>query len=189
MGILWFGVDDAATSCLTPIYCTSTEVAAAWGEESGTMLKYSPNSAFWAFNLATNFAYMNYSAIAPDICTVADAWETSKLEQVELIDQAAAELKGEAKTEFLTKYSLETADELFERWTNLFGYLVTKHVDGNRKAEHGTVLDYLDGSMSSSHFVNNGERGDIPDGITNGGYSDKWKRKVVEDNGEVLMIK
>lgn len=44
MGILWFGVDDAATSCLTPIYCSATEVPECFREGNGTMLKYSPTS-------------------------------------------------------------------------------------------------------------------------------------------------
>lgn len=189
MGILWFGVDDAATSCLTPIYSCSTEVAEAWGEASGTMLSYSPSSAFWTFNLATNFAYMNYDSIAPDICLVADAWELSKLAQVEQIDQAALELTGEARAALLTQYSVETAEALVERWQSLFGYLMVKHLDGNRKAEHGSVIDFLDGARDSSHFVNNGERGEIPSGITNDGYSDKWKRAVAADNGETLIVK
>ena len=39
MGILWFGVDDAATSCLTPIYCSATEVPECLNENNGSMLK------------------------------------------------------------------------------------------------------------------------------------------------------
>ena len=49
-GILWFGVDDAATSCLTPIYCNTTEVPECFAEGNGSMLEYSPTSAFWLFN-------------------------------------------------------------------------------------------------------------------------------------------
>ena len=67
MGILWFGVDDAATSCLTPIYCSATEVPECFREGNGTMLKYSPTSAFWLFNRVTNFAYLRYDLIAADI--------------------------------------------------------------------------------------------------------------------------
>ncbi len=188
MGILWFGVDDAATSSLTPIYSVSNAVPEAWGEESGTMLKYSSQSAFWIFNQTTNFAYMNYNSIAPDINTVTDAWESQKLVEVEDVDAAAAALKGEARVDYLTKYSVDTAQELFARWGDLFGYLMTKHMDGNLKAENGTVLDYLDGDMSSAHFVNNGNRGDVPDKISTPGYSEKWQRAVANDNGEILKM-
>ena len=45
-GILWFGVDDAATSALTPIYVNTTEVPWCLSEENGSMLKYSDTSLF-----------------------------------------------------------------------------------------------------------------------------------------------
>ncbi|MFR9523608.1 MAG: C69 family dipeptidase [Rikenellaceae bacterium] len=189
MGILWFGVDDAATSCLTPIYSSATEVGDAWSEQSGSMLRYSPNSAFWIFNQTTNFAYMSYNAIAPDINLVTDTWENSKLEEVESIDAAAAQLSGDAKVEMLTKYSVETSQALFARWCDLFGYLMTKHVDGNVKAEHGTVIDFLDGGMSPSHFVENGNGRDVPDKIKTPGYTEKWRRAVAADNGEILKTR
>ena len=48
MGILWFGVDDAATSCLTPIFCSAQEVPGCFREDNGSMLEYSPTSAFLA---------------------------------------------------------------------------------------------------------------------------------------------
>ena len=67
MGILWFGVDDAATSCLTPIFCSAQEVPGCFREDNGSMLEYSPTSAFWLFNRTTNFAYMRYDMISADI--------------------------------------------------------------------------------------------------------------------------
>ncbi len=189
MGIIWFGVDDTATSCLTPIYSASNEVPSSWSEQSGSMLEYSPFSAFWIFNQTTNFAYMNYNSIAPDINLVADTWETNKLKEVEMIDAEAAKLTGDEKVAYLTKYSVDTAQELYSRWTNLFAYLMVKHVDGNLKSEKGTVIDYLDGEMSSSHFVDNGEGKNVPDGIETPGYSKKWQRAVAADNGDILIVK
>ncbi|MBQ5914971.1 MAG: C69 family dipeptidase, partial [Alistipes sp.] len=53
-GILWFGVDDAATSCLTPIYCNTTKAPECMAEGNGSMLEYTPTSAFWLFNRVTN---------------------------------------------------------------------------------------------------------------------------------------
>lgn len=45
-GILWFGVDDAATSCLTPIYTSTLKVPECFAEGNGHMTKYSSTSAF-----------------------------------------------------------------------------------------------------------------------------------------------
>lgn len=78
MGILWFGVDDAATSCLTPIYCCTQGVPECLSEGNGSMLEYSPTSAFWLFNRVSNFAYMRYDMIAGDIRKVVDKWETRR---------------------------------------------------------------------------------------------------------------
>ncbi len=188
MGILWFGVDDAATSCLTPIYASSTAIAEPFSEHSGSMLRFSMNSAFWRFSMTTAFAYMNYSAIAPDICTVADEWENSALLEVEDIDAKALAMDKDDARKYLTSYSVDKANALFERWGNLYAYLMIKHVDGNLKSEKGTVLDYLDGGMSPTHFVDNGHNAEIPDEIKTPGYSDKWKRSVVEDKGETLIV-
>ncbi len=188
MGILWFGVDDAATSCLTPIYASSTAIAEPFSEQSGSMLRFSMNSAFWRFSMTTALAYMNYSAVAPDIRTVVDAWEMGALEEVEAIDSKALALKGDEARSLLTTYSVDKANALFERWGNLYAYLMIKHVDGNLKSENGTVLDYLDGDMSPSHFVDNGNNAEIPGKIKTPGYSEKFLRAIVEDNGDTLKV-
>ena len=49
-GILWFGVDDAATTCYTPMYCGMTRVPESYAVGNGDLLTYSSTSAFWAFN-------------------------------------------------------------------------------------------------------------------------------------------
>ena len=189
MGILWFGVDDAATSCLTPIYCSATEVPACFDERNGSMLDYSPASAFWLFNRVTNFAYMRYDMISADIRRVADAWENDALNvSVPLADRAAAQLPQRRRARFLTDYSVRTAQTLFDRWSKLDRYLFVKYMDGNVKSEHAGVLDYLDGPGTSAHFVDNGNGRDIPDKIQFPGYNEKWRRAVAADNGETLKV-
>ncbi len=188
MGILWFGMDDAATSCLTPFYSASSKIPFAWGEESGSLFKYSPDAAFWKFSQATNFAYMSYNTIAPDICTVADAWENSKLAEVEAIDAAAMQFEGEARRSFVTTYSNMTASALLERWSNLYVYLMTKHIDAKVKKENGDVLDYLDGDMSESHFVDNGNGRGVPARIAAPGYDEAFLKALVEEHGAILKV-
>ena len=78
LGILWFGVDDAATSCLTPIYCSIDRVPECLSENNGSMLKYSPTSMFWLFNRVTNFAYLRYDRMSKDLQAVADRWENRR---------------------------------------------------------------------------------------------------------------
>ena len=176
MGILWFGVDDAATSCLTPIYCSVTEVPECFREGNGSMLRYSPTSAFWLFNRVANFAYLRYDMISADIRKAVDDWENARLEEVKQIDAAAYDSPGKRRKK-LTRYSVETAQKLFENWTEMDRYLLVKYIDGNVKSE-----------TAPGKFLDNGNGCDIPDKIQYPGYNEKWKRAVAADNGEVLRV-
>ncbi|MBQ5623062.1 MAG: C69 family dipeptidase, partial [Alistipes sp.] len=135
-GILWFGVDDAATSCLTPIYCNTTKAPECMAEGNGSMLEYTPTSAFWLFNRVTNFAYMRYDMMSADIRKVVDKWENEMLKEVEKIDAKAAQMSAKAQKKYLTEYSCATAQTLFENWSRLDKYLLLKYMDGNLKSEH-----------------------------------------------------
>lgn len=188
VGILWFGVDDAATSCLTPIYCNTTEVPQCFAENNGSsMLEIGDDSAFWVFNRVTNFAYMRYDMMSADIRKVVDKWENTMLERVAEVDARIATLSAKNQRRALTSFSTTTAQTMFESWKRLDKYLLIKYVDGNVKSEHKDVLSYvIDGNASAAHFVENGNGKQIPDKIQFPGYSEKWKRAIAEDNGEIL---
>lgn len=188
MGILWFGVDDAATSCLTPIFCSAQEVPECFREGNGSMLEYSPTSAFWLFNRTTNFAYMRYDMISADIRKVADKWENDMLRNVQALNAKVGKMSPGARRGYLTELSVSTAQQLFDRWQKLNGYLLVKYMDGNVKSEHGDVLSFLDGDGGPAHFVDNGNGKQIPGKIQFPGYNEKWKRAVAADNGEVLKV-
>ena len=188
LGILWFGVDDAATSCLTPIFCSAQEVPGCFREDNGSMLEYSPTSAFWLFNRTTNFAYMRYDMISADIRKVTDKWENDMLRNVQALNARVGKMSPEARRSHLTQLSVETAQQLFDRWQRLNNYLLVKYMDGNVKSEHGDVLTFLDGDGSAAHFVDNGNGKQIPGKIQFPGYNEKWKRAVAKDNGEILKV-
>ena len=190
VGILWFGMDDAATSCLTPIYCNTTEVPATMAEGNGSMLDYSDTSAFWIFNRVTNFAYLRYDLMSKDIRKVVDYWENTMLKEVETIDSQLAGLSEKALKKQTTEYSNATAQKLFDAWTRLDKYLLLKYIDGNVKSENADVLSYvIEGKTSDKHFVENGNGKKIPGKIQQPGYSEKWKRAVAADNGAILYAR
>ena len=176
VGILWFGTDDAATSPLTPIYCNTTEVPWCLSEENGSMLHYSPTSMFWVTNRIANFAYLRYNVIGKRVREEVDKWENEKLAEVLKVDKKVATLSPKKAQKLLTDYSTVTAQALFEKWDSLDKYLLVKFIDGNTKAEN------------AKGFIDNGNGCNIPDKIEQSGYSEKWKRAVVEDNGEVLKV-
>ena len=188
-GIIWFGCDDAATSCLTPIYCSTQAVPECLREDNGSMLEYSSTAAFWLFNRVTNFAYGRYNLVSADVKKVYDQWENAQLEAVVKVDAEAAALPANKRRAHLTQYSVEQANKLFNRWMKLDQYLVTKYIDGNVKSEHGDVLSFLDGNEGVNHWVNNGHNKHVPGDIQQPGYSARWYRDVVKDNGEVLRAR
>ena len=197
-GLLWFGTDDAATSYLTPIYTNITKVPECFAEGNGSILEYSPTSAFWMCNRVANSCYRMYNIMAPVVREKADSFENSQMEMIPDIDSHALDLYQKALDipkrqirrndeaakvvdpfvevkDFLTDYSVETAQGIFEEWTALETFLLLKFMDGNVKAQNP------DGS-----FVTNGYSDRIPDGITNPGYTEKWKEAVVRDHGDAL---
>lgn len=175
--VTWFGCDDAATSYLTPIYASTTRVPHCFAEGNGDMLTYSAESAFWMCNRVANACYKAYDFMAPDVQAKARAWESACVEKVAAWDAAALALKNaKARAKFLTKACCDAADDIFAQWVKLEEYLLVKYIDGNIKSQNP------DGS-----WVTNGN-GNIPDKIQQPGYSEKWKKAVVEDNGQTLMV-
>ena len=140
-GILWFGVDDAASTVYVPMYSTITEVPECFKEGNGDMYNYSPTSAWWTYNIVANWAYTKYSAMMPDIKKVQAAWEDKFNAQVEAIDAQVANMDTAHATEFLTKYSVAQAQESTAAWKELGIYLFVKYLDGQeRKEKDGQFL-------------------------------------------------
>ena len=204
-GILWFGTDDAATSYLTPIYANTNEVPDCFKEGNGNMLSYSPTSSFWMNNRISNACYKMYNIMAPYVRERIDKFENEQMEKVRQIDNQAldlykkaldgAEKRGKkasstydamsdtgksfaAVKKFLTKYSVNTAQDMFHDWCKLEETLLVKYIDGNVKAQNP------DGSFKHTEFSTG-----IPDGLTQPGYTDTWKEAVVHFHGDVIEVK
>ena len=140
-GILWFGVDDAASTVYVPMYSTITEVPECFKEGNGDMYNYSPTSAWWTYNIVANWAYTKYSAMMPDIKKVQAAWEDKFNAQVEAVDTQVANMDAAQAAEFLTKYSCAQAQESTAAWKDLGIYLFVKYLDGQeRKEKDGQFL-------------------------------------------------
>ena len=178
VGILWFGTDDAATSPLTPIYVNSTEVPWCLSEENGSMLKYSDSSMFWITNRVAQFAYLRYNTVGKHVRSEVDKWENAMIEYVKDIDMAIANVayKPKKAAKIATEFSVKSAEILFNYWVELDKYLMVKYIDGNVKGE------------DANGFIDNGNGKDIPGKIEQPGYSERWKRAVARDNGEVLKV-
>ena len=200
-GVNWFGCDDAATSYLTPIYTCTTEVPESFRVGNGDMITYSPTSAFWMTNRVANACYKAYNIMFPTVDAEIDAWEAAMVEAVAKADQEALALYNAASQKpakkirrndkcrkvvdpytevraYLTGFSVDNAQKIFEKWVALEQLLLVKYIDGNVKAQNE------DGS-----FVTNEHTDCIPAKITQPGYTQKWKEATAKDHGTVIEVR
>ena len=177
-GVIWFGTDDAATSPLTPIYCGSTKVPECLDEKTANILTYSDKSMFWVTNRIAQFAYLRYDYIGAEVRKVIDDWENEQLLKVQIADEQLSRKAIAGMKKAATKFSVNTAQELWEKWSNLDNYLMVKYIDGNIKKQG-----------ENGEFLNNGHHPAQPAFPNQPGYSEKFLRAIAADNGEVLKVK
>ncbi len=181
-GVLWFGVDDAATSALTPIYTCISQVPECFREGNGSMLEYSPTSAFWLFNRVAQFSYLFYDRAEPEIRATADCYENENVKLVAEQDAMALKMleggnRGQA-VRMLTEFCARRSQTLFNTWNDLSNYLLVKYMDGNVKRQNE------DGS-----FQDNGSGKPIPASPIHPKFRERWLRSVVKDHGDVMEVK
>lgn len=167
-GILWFGVDDAATALYVPMYCGINGVPECFREDNGNLLEYSSTSAFWTYNWVANFAYSKYSYMLPDIKKVQQQWETNFNSLVGVMDKITVNMSEKEAREFLTGFSHMQAENSTAAWKKLGEYLLVKYMDGNIKKEE------------NGKFVENEFH--IPPSIIRAGYPEEFLRKIATDN-------
>jgi dipeptidase len=200
-GILWFGTDDAATSYVTPIYTSVSDVPECFREGNGDLLHYSPTASFWINNRVSNACYKMYNIMAPHVRKKIDAFETDQMERrthsvdsaaTILYNQVAVKLQDKMSkrdavvprklfdkvTQYVTDYSVRTAQDQFAAWVALEEELLVKFMDGNVKPQNE------DGSFQHSEY-SEGQ----PAKVEWPGYTDLWKETVAREAGKVLRVK
>lgn len=176
-GILWFGVDDTYSTCYVPMYCGITEIPLCFRVGNGDMATYSPTSAFWLFNLVSNFAYSRYKDMIVDIQMVQSALENRFQEEVAQND---AKMKNETDAAtlvaFANQFSNSRAETMFNAWKKLSEYLLVKYMDGNVKKTNAN------GNFITTPYGS--DRIEMPEWPP---YPEFWYRKIVEDCGENIQ--
>ena len=173
--INWFAVDDASSCVYFPIYASITEVPHSIAVGNGDMMTWSESSAFWTFNLVSNFAYTRYNLIHPEIEKKQSAYEKGFVEELSNIDAKAQELLSTDKVkaiEYLTNFSGKVTNSVTEDWSNFFKFLFIKYSDGNVK-----------------------EKVEVPEGykyhtpkLTQPGYGEDWYKKIAKETGDKLKM-
>ena len=177
-GILWFSVDDVASSVYVPIYCGITEAPYNLRVGTGSLLNFSWDANFWVFNWVSNMSYGRYSVMHPDVVKVQKELEDRFFLYSSAIDKAAQELYSKdpsAARDFLTDYSTKQTELVHTRWTQLGQFLMVKYLDGNLHEEHnGTFKKNPYGNPAHAQFP---------------GYSPEFYKKIADTTGEKLKMK
>jgi dipeptidase len=164
-GVLWFGVDDTASTVYVPLYAGLREAPRPFAVGTGDFQHFTWDSAFWTFNAVSNFTYSRYADMIVDVRQAQGELEGSFAARQADIDQAALQLwksSPEQARAYLTDYSSRASEQVMERWRRLFGELMVKYLDGNVRDAQGKVT-----------------HPDAPEA---------WRRRVVQDGGARLQM-
>ena len=178
-GILWFGVDDTYSTCYCPMYCGMTEIPVCFEEGNGSMTQYSPTAAFWLFNRVSNFCYLRYDAMIPDVQKAQKELEQLFIQEVAKCDRHAVGMgestEGAGDSRLvgeLNRFSNRQADKMMRRWHELDDFLLVKFIDGNIKYEKDGEFETTETGVV--RFPQQPK------------YPDWYYKQVVEDHGEVI---
>jgi dipeptidase len=165
-GILWFSVDDAASTVYVPMYCGITNVPHSYAKGNGSMMQFTTDAAFWVFNQVSNFAYTRYNVIHPEIDSLQSILESRYIDYTKGIDKAAVDMYAtdpKLAIDLITTFSDNAGNFTVETWRNFYGYLFTKYMDGNIKWKN-------DGKLNPF--------------LKQPGYGEDWYRLIVKETGD-----
>ena len=132
---------------------------------TGSIRKFSWDSAWWVFNFVANFANLRYSYMLPEIQTVQSDIEETFLSFQPLVEKTAVEIyhsDPELLTRYLTHYSVTNGEKVVARWKELGEHLITKYNDGYGKNEEGRAEEK--------------------------GYPESWLRQVVKSRPDQFRL-
>ena len=166
LGIIWFSVDDAASSVYVPIYAGVRGAPPAFAVGTADFETFSWDSAFWLFNAVAAQAYARYVDVIVDIKDVQQSLEGGFLANQAEVERTAAALykedPGQAR-DYLTKHSHGLTAQVMSRWKALWTELFVKYMDGNVRDSQGHV--------------------------THPAYPEAWRKQVTSQRGEHFKVR
>jgi dipeptidase len=178
-GILWFGVDDAYSTCYMPIYCGINRVPNSVKVGNGDFLTWSETSAFWVFNTVTNFCYLRYDDMIQDVQKLQSRKEKGFMIGIKEVDEKALRFwnKGDKVNAIktLTAYTDQQVETTVKEWKELSHYLIIKYKDGN-------VMKEKDGQFERNEY------GKLPAQPLHPSYPDSWYRMILDKNKDHFKV-
>ena len=175
--LVWFGVDDANTAVFIPVYACITEVPESYREDKSDLYTFDFDVAFWVNNLIANQCYNRYSVMIPDVRRVQGRLENRFARHLADVDAKATAILAQNRDdaiEFLTNYTIVSAQDATREYQNLAKYLFVKYLDGNVKIEeNGRFKRNEAGQPVQPKF---------------GGYTQDYYNTVARGSGDRLKV-
>jgi dipeptidase len=137
-GVYWYGSDTPYTNVFVPFYTSISYLPESY--TTGTLRRFSRDSAWWAFNFVANYANLRWSYMIKDIQKVQKEIEDLEFELQPVIEATAASLlktKPALVEKYMTNYCVSNAESAVKKWWRLGDFLVTKYNDGYIQNERG----------------------------------------------------
>jgi len=129
-GVVWFALDNVASSVYVPIYCSVTDLPAAY-KTDGRVTGFSRDAAWWAFNRLGTLAAQRWGTFRYEIDKTWIPFEKNLLSNQAVIEKQALQLynpKKPANTiKFLTNYTDEWCKKAINTAWDLGDYIWTKY--------------------------------------------------------------
>jgi dipeptidase len=141
-GVYWYGLDNPYTNFFIPIYTSITELPHSY--TTGSIKKFSKDSAWWAFNFVANYANLRWNYMIKDIQKIQKEIEDMEFNIQPAIEEIALNLlKKDPKLieNFLTEYCVGNAEMNIKKWWELGEFLITKYNDGYIQNEKGRAKE------------------------------------------------
>lgn len=171
-GINWFGVGDASFCVYMPMYSASTKVPETFEAGNGDIMEWSDNAAFWVFNQISNFAYLRYNLIHPEVAKKQYETEIAFINAVSENDRRWKSLSPKKALKEVTNYSVAAGNGVFNDWKLFYQYLFMKYMDGNIKTAKEVPDDHLY----------------MPPDVKFPGYPEDFLRSIIEQTGDKLKV-
>jgi dipeptidase len=158
-GVIWFGFDKPAESCVMPIYAGVTALPKPF--TIGDYAHYNPKSAWWIFNTVAHYATLKYRYMIEDIKKLQQDIENNEFAMQPAIEETALNLiknnKKQLAEKFLTEYCAFNAKSVLAQWKKLQRELYVKYNGQYVISKDGTIklTDHSPEWLGKTNYIGN----------------------------------
>ncbi len=153
-GICWFGPNRPSETCFVPFYCGISDLPLNY--QTCNTAEFSLESAWWAFNLVSEWSAIKYSYIRKDIEDMQDEIELRELRSVAYLDSLTMTMDADERVALLTEWCTSNADTVVSAWWDLSHILIARYDEGfvNAPGHMGYGVGYPQGWLLTTEWPN-----------------------------------